>query len=375
MKNNNISFQGLDFSAIKNVFIVLLVFAIFIKVSQNTPGGLLSSAECNDQNSEFFVDTDTWQIADTTVRARILWQKAESFSHVTPHLGPASTGIVASDQGVLYWQTRSCESAPIVVAVNSLNGQEEWRRQFRSITNQLYEVEDGYILENIESIIKFDHQGQLLWKQNSRQTIPYRSIREMFALDDALHFLTDDEGIYTLSNETGDLVQTENDEYMTHSIWGDYHLVVAPHSTLDLVLANDAEAVQHTFRFPRSVLENRQLNLTYPSTARYLDVLYFFFETKLAQAYDITTGQLLWSIDEGFYGIPAIIGDYFVVYTLDHVLEIRDPITGNMMARIGVNRVDEPETASPYSIWIAGYDTKVFIRHLDTHELVAIEFG
>ena len=210
MKNNNINFQGLDFSAIKNVVIVLFVFAIFIEVSQNTPGGLLSSLACNDENSEFFVDTDTWQIEDTTVRARILWQKAESFSHVTPHLGPASTGIVASDQGVLYWQTRSCESAPLVVAVNSLTGQEKWQHQFRSLTNQLYEVEDGYILENIESIIKFDYQGQKLWSQDDRQTIAFRSIRKMFALDGVLHFLTRFGDVYTLSSETGDLLQTEN---------------------------------------------------------------------------------------------------------------------------------------------------------------------
>jgi len=176
-------------------------------------------------NADLLVDVDTWQITEASLTADIKWQKAETTSRPIVHLGSPNTGIVATDDTVLYWQIDgplACDNSPIVAAFETSTGQEQWRyRPADGITTEMFAVQDGFILLNVSSITKVDEAGLELWKQDARQTVPFREFRTMFEVGNSLYFPTQFGTMYEISNSTGELLSVI-DANNVIAFWGDY---------------------------------------------------------------------------------------------------------------------------------------------------------
>jgi len=96
------------------------------------------------------------------------------------------------------------------------------------------------------------------------------------------------------------------------------------------------------------------------------------------EAHDFLTGQLLWSIEEPIHGVPAFVGDFLAIFRLNDTIEMREPSSGNVVGQIQISRRVEGSIAANsdrFSIWIAGNSDTVFVRHLDSLELIAIELN
>ncbi len=363
------------------LFIILLsVLIITYGWIQKSSSDSTSQDSC-DMTADLMVDVDTWQITEASLTADIKWQKVEPTSRPIVHLGSPNTGILATDDSVLYWQidgTLECDNSPIVAAFETSTGQEQWRyRPNDGITTEIFTVHDGFILLNVSSITKLDEAGLELWKQDARQTVPFREFKTMFEVGNSLYFPTQFGEIYEISNSTGELLHVIKSDNVI-AFWGDYALVEIDNNQLELQQWNGTITPVYTLSFPNEIFNNVELNPIFPFARRYGDILFLFFDSTRVEAHDFLTGDLLWSIEEPIHSVPAFVGDFLAVFRLNDSIEIRELPTGDVIGQIQISHNVEGSTSTDsdrYSIWIAGNSDNLFVRHLDTLELIAIELS
>jgi hypothetical protein len=342
----------------------------------------LPTDQCNEK-ADLLVPSSTWQITNSTISAEILWQKAEPISRPIVHLGLPTNGFVSSPHNVLYRQWSGsvpCDQTPIVSALDLTTGQEAWRFRTDLVPN-LFPAREGYVLVTADTIIMLDFQGSIIWQQLAQNTeIPMRAFTQMYQRDDGLYFPTES-GLYHISTQTGELLDTIGLGNVI-GMFDEFALIGVEGSRIEVIRLDESQRPIYTLDFPASRFESAPLNPVFPVAALHNDILLLYFESLAVEAYQFDTGEALWQLEKPIHSIPALVGEFLALYTPDTGLEIRDPQTGVLVGEIDLTRItdttlsSDPQTTSNsnslFSIWLTGRDDYLFIRQVDTLELVAL---
>ncbi len=339
----------------------------------------ISQVNC-DREDALLVPSSNWKITSSTTPAQILWQRAEWSPRPNVHLGFPNTGIVANQDGVLYGEfsgTSSCDTNATENLYDAATGQERWRYRPFEYPSGIFTVTDGYIFLGVSGMTKLDFQGHILWTQG--ENIGFRSIHPIYEIDSKL-YLPDYYGkVYIVSNKTGELIQTETDMGSPVYLSEQFGLFATAENSLQLLDIKN-HWLLYALTFPDGTFQNTPLNPLWPFVVRYKDILFLYFNSTSVEAHDFFTGQLLWEFDKPMAGTPALLNDVMVIYALPNELEILDPQTGRVLGNVELSRVDTSSAnalavnSDPrFSVWITAYQDTVYIRQIDSLELIAVK--
>lgn len=353
---------------------IFLTVSMFLFLSIIVRNGGLPNPFCN-RDTPIFDEINRWRIEDSTIPAEIAWQRVLNPSHPLGSFKPDTgfRGFIVNAQGFLYWQGRGgadCDHSGTMVNLDLSTGAERWRyTPPNGRILKVFPTDDGYIQYDVSSLIRLDASGGVVWTQDDYRKVPFRSFGDITQIGDILYIRHLDQKVLQFDYGTGGLLEVDEWPFDLHAIWNDY-VLVGRDDTLSL---NDwQQNTIYTIHFPARIVNSTSLN---PYVRRIDDLLIFSFKSQYLQVNSISERKLIWSLSEGFSGIPAIFSGYLVLYNLNNSIEFRDLETGEIRAQIHVERyADDAVGLDPNSVWITGYDNKIFLSRNDTNELIAIEY-
>ncbi|HEX2906501.1 MAG TPA: hypothetical protein VHO69_06545 [Phototrophicaceae bacterium] len=372
---------------IVTVLIAVFSLAVILSAHFASPMSPLSNLGMMLQNCDLDAellttsDLESWHIVDSTIPAKILWQKAERVQRPVTHIGSPNTGFVASKGMILYWQEGggdSCDIHPIVVALDKNTGVEKWRYRPQDLVTEIFAVSDGFVLLNVLGVVKLNWQGQVVWKQGSIEDIPFRAFNTMHEQAGILYFSAWFGGAtYKLASDTGNLIGSEAIGDVM-SLFDNFALLKVGETRLQLVDSSKNNKIHYTIDLSKDLFKNGYLNSLYPVAIKHRDTLFLFYESKRVEVYDFNTGQALWQLEKPIYGIPAFSSDdLLILYSRESGLELYRARTGELLGNVKLVRDSSSQNTSDqmtlFSVWIAADENTVYIRQRDYLELLAIE--
>jgi hypothetical protein len=351
--------------------VLLNIFLFGITEARVHNQSVLQQASCQDV--EFLGETEHWQIANSTIPAEILWQRSDNFERYEARSGSPSTGFVATDNVVLYLREDSlpCSNSPVLIGLSSITGEVLWTYEpLGGSLIKLFVVSDGYVLINVSSITKLTLDGQLIWTQTDNFEVPFRYLYIMFQLENNLYFPDQSGETYVISNSTGNLEQVIAIGNII-GIWENRTLLESYRNQLEMWSSINNPTFLYSLEIPQDLFTNVELNPIYPFPSRHKDTLLLSFDSTQVRAYGIGDGRPLWESDQ-LYGTPTLVDDLLAIYRFDNIIELRIPKTGEVVAQIELRHQPDPLIPARFSTWIAGNSDMIFIRNIDTEELIAI---
>lgn len=311
--------------------------------------------------------TTQWSVIKTTdVNAQILWQRSDpclSTGYTTPH------GAVAISHAQVAAH-RSCVGTDgALLAFDLLTGGETWHSEANN-GFQIVAVDDGYLAVFRDTTVrKIDPSGQTVWEAPEFVT---RSMRAVFPQNDLIYapFRTNNHaGIYIMSLQTGEIIQTIEDENII-GIFDEFRLRHTHHSTIEMVDVENESVIWSTPILTPNYMPS------FTDIDKINDVLLFYTGRTRVDAYNIHTGEPLWSLEQAAGSYPFLIQNTLYIYGLDNTLKVYNPETGKMLGQVAFSRAGSLNSNSgrPESnVALAANDSIVTLMFRNTQELVTLQ--
>lgn len=309
-----------------------------------------------------------WTITDrSNLDSEILWQKyypCLGYGRTTPHGAVA----VSQSQVVVY---RSCLGIidGNFIALDLFTGHESWYSGADGGL-QVINVGDGYLVVFDHIIVKkLNYTGRTVWE--TRQ-FPSRSMDAVFPQDGLIYapFRTaDNASVLMLSTQTGQLLENIEDE----NIIGIFNDFIVRHTDRDTIEVMDAEN-EHVIWSTSIMVAGYKPS--FKDVNRINNVLLLYSRRERVDAYDIHTGERLWSLEQNTGSYPLLLQNTLFVYGLDNRLRAYDPEDGQLIGYITLKRNDDsdPNSGKPETnVALAGYGDVLSLAFRNTHELVTLQ--
>jgi outer membrane protein assembly factor BamB len=313
-------------------------------------------------------DITEWMITDiTNVDGEILWQKSSpclTTGYTTSH-GP----VAASNFQVLIH--RSCYGLDgSFIALDMVTGAEQW---YSNATNGIQMIASNddflYVFED-SRVRKVNYAGEIIWES---QAFTSRSMRAVFPRNDLIYapFRTSsDSGIYAISNQTGEVIQTLEDENVI-AIFDDFVIRHADNS-IEVIEATSGEIVW-TNQIPLS-----SYNPQFFDIDRANDILFIYLNRQGIRAYNIQNGDEIRGSEQDSGSYPLLFEDRLFLYGLDNILRIYNPENGQLNREIRLSRTNIPsvDAARPESnVALAADHNLLSLLYRNTGELITLEIS
>ena len=305
----------------------------------------------NDLSS--ITDINVWSIDEqSTIDTNILWQR--SVPCLNRGLGNPN-GVVALSQGQLILPCRQSLTGDVVIAYDLLSGEELWEESAQNI-DEIRPITDSYIIVFNDSDVKrLNYSGDVIWQYEFTS----RNIRTVIPCGNFICIPASNTGLrYIRSIETGANIQDVEMEYI---------FAIYP----DFAVRNQTNQVEIIEQETQSSIWMTQVpyQLSYENFLRYEDILLMQYENNI-QAFNISTGNPLWTIERISRSLPLLIDNHLFIYTPDNSLEIYDVTNGELSGRIILERLNTDELDE--HIALSGNSNTLAITYLDTLEVIVL---
>lgn len=360
----------------RRIFLTIFVIAV-------CGSALPAAAQCGETNSGL---DGAWTLRASNSGTQILWQKALEKPDELSLSRLPNSGIVAANNQLVFQQGSSiseCGDLPSIISFDLMTGNRLWElssantpnfhyTSYASVFRSIAAREKNYVFISGDNFV-FDvaSDGQINWVNN---VLPSRSLHSIYNTPSAI-FLPSYSSVYALSPDTGYISGTiELPDVL--GFYGDFAITAdVDHHQLK-VLNWPSSQEQFSVKLPPSFDLSVALTNLWPFVDVVGDTLLVYdsyFTPSRIQAYDMKSGEVLWTLEKPLKGFPAFSNDLMFVYDAGG-LEIYDLRTGHLNSSVSLIRKvgDNLSASQPTRVWLAAYGNIVVINFRDTGELVAV---
>lgn len=310
-----------------------------------------------------------WQITDfisiDARDARIIWQLG------VPCMSPGYTtpqgAIAVKNSRVLFHN--SCNGFDgTFVAIDTNSGEVTWT--YPNTSNNAYQVvasKEGFLVVFGETYIRsLSSDGRQIWL--SDKFFP-RAMRAIFPEDDLIYapYETQTEKlIYVVSLDSGKIVDSITEKDVI-AVFNDVTIIAAEYDSTAHVIGKSDPKVDWYLKNPESV------SLPFTKFLRFDDILIVSYMPDETSAFNIYSGEELWTIHHDFASAPLILGDMLLTYNRDNWLQFIDIRSGAILGSIEFQRGQD--AGSNHDVVLAAEGNFLAIGFKSTDELIGVSLN
>ncbi len=292
-----------------------------------------------------------WTIeAISGVEAQVNWQRTI--------IGQNTPIAVNNDLFVFHQSILGCENDESVVAINIDTAVQTWTHPAQLVRNIQSVETDFLFVECCSTITRIDSSGVEQWQS---EDIPARIFRpNLFLLNEILYFPTEAQ-IYTFDADDGSndgVIEMEN----VVAVF--YDVLISSIATNHISVTsrqNNERLWSKRVRIPTKIFLNEE-------------ILIFNLNSQI-DAYNVLTGELLWTIRGDFNAYPIVIDQLLITHSIGDVLAWHDTLTGEKIAEVDLIRSERlPVDQFSIHATLATNGEHIFVLYNNYEELIALRY-
>ncbi len=335
-------------------FMMIFIVGLFAGALSN----FRYSQPCSRSNTDVTISSH-WRIDTPAQIASILWERS---------LSSRDSLLSSSSDSVVFFRGASvnaCVQGDRLIALDISTADHKWdfpAQLVRAVTP----LSDGYVFSECCTVLtKINSQGEKVWQSDKINERTYEP--KVQVGDNKVYFFADSLA-YEFSNDNGKLIR-KLPAGMVKTVSGAITVEVVANEVF--VLSSDNSDLLWNVQLP-SVDNDSEIVGEIIGNALILS------QQRRITAYNISSGQVLWKIDENMLASPIFNESFAFTYSAENKVHIYDLESGNLMEEISLqydNAGSSDTNGSVHRSYLALNRDVLFIYDKSSLTLVAMKIN